>query len=139
MNSYIVYLGFEDIFFNPNFIFMILFLMFFTIYFYILMRTPLGRKKDQFGTHIVVAISFIVALITVYGIYKGNTWFTSFNLDFLYEYGYVFGRFGDFLEYFGFMGMFFILGILLIASKILYGFHKFARANARNLRSFRTH
>lgn len=137
----IINFGVSDLFYNPTAVFIAVFILFFAIYFFILMKTPLGKRENK---GIVIIISLIAALFTVYGLFLRDYGF--FELPQFNFFSRFFQAIGNFFSYFGvlgrlfadffyflsglgILGIFILIGVLYVLYLLVKAFVRFVKIN----------
>src|SRR3989338_2051021 len=87
-------MSFGDIFYNETAGFIIIFIVFFVVFFDLLMRTHFGKRRENKG--IIIIISFIIALLAVYGLYTKDL--LNFNFS-LFDFSNLFAFVASFVEF----------------------------------------
>lgn len=126
MTFLITGLAIQDWFYNWPVVLGALFVLAFILYFYVLSKTNLGKGDNR---SVAVVISFVLAILTVYGLAVKKLGFSLFNLpqfDFLRLY---FPNFYYFLSDFEILGIIIILAALGVLYALAKAFFRYLKIN----------
>ena len=128
--------GISDFFYDSGAVFFALFLIFLSIYFYILRKIRLGKERRN----IAFVISLAAALLTVYVLFRreyGLFELPTFNFftgiaNFFRSFGFIgdyLAMFFDFLAGMGILGIFVLIGTIYLFYVLGKAFVKYIRIN----------